>query len=207
MLLPTFLFVSSLYYPMSYTTIPKMPLSNPSPSIPIVDFSNWTHGTLSQKQSIATTLVSACRTFGFCYITNHDISTDYLSHAFAISQKLFNLPHEAKMQAPHPPGFAVHRGYSWPGLEKVSNAMGDEENKEELTQNLRSISDIKVRFPQSPPPSPIHNNGSNPLKNRKVTRSAASKTPPNPTSGSLNHSSPVSAPSLPNSTGPCTPSR
>ena len=49
------------------------------------------------------------------------------------------------MLAPHPSGFTVHRGYSWPGLEKVSNAMGDEDDKEDLTKSLRQVSDVKVR--------------------------------------------------------------
>ncbi len=48
------------------------------------------------------------------------------------------------MLAPHPPAFTVHRGYSWPGLEKVSNAMGDEEDVENLKKELRQVSDVKV---------------------------------------------------------------
>jgi len=30
----------------------------------------------------------------------------------------FSLSNEDKMEAPHPEGWAVHRGYSWQGLEK-----------------------------------------------------------------------------------------
>lgn len=48
------------------------------------------------------------------------------------------------MLAPHPAGSAVHRGYSWPGLEKVSNLMGDEENAEEVKRAEREVGDVKV---------------------------------------------------------------
>ena len=112
--------------------------------IPIVDFSQWEKGSKEQKKSIAANLVRACRDVGFCYITDHGISPEYLAQAFGWSKKLFDLKQEEKMLAPHPDGFAVHRGYSWPGLEKVSNAMGDEEDVESLKKELRQVSDIKV---------------------------------------------------------------
>ena len=54
------------------------------------------------------------------------------------------------MLAPHSSGFTVHRGYSWPGLEKVSNATGDEDDTANLTKNLRQISDVKVRTKMMP---------------------------------------------------------
>ncbi len=116
------------------------------PSIPVVDFAGWTsNAPLEQKKAIAQKLIKACQTVGFVYITNHHLSSERLSQAFEWSKKLFDLKLEQKMLAPHPSGFTVHRGYSWPGLEKVSNAMGDEEDKADLMKNLRQISDVKVR--------------------------------------------------------------
>ena len=116
------------------------------PSIPVVDFAGWTSkATLEQKKAIAQKLIKACQTVGFVYITNHHLSSERLSQAFEWSKRLFDLKLEQKMLAPHPSGFTVHRGYSWPGLEKVSNAMGDEEDKADLMKNLRQISDVKVR--------------------------------------------------------------
>ena len=115
------------------------------PSIPVVDFEGWTsNAPLEQRKTIAQQLIKACQNVGFVYITNHHLPPERLTQAFAWSKKLFDLKLEQKMLAPHPSGFTVHRGYSWPGLEKVSNAMGDEDDRADLTKNLRQISDVKV---------------------------------------------------------------
>lgn len=116
-------------------------------SIPVVDFAAWSSdASLEQRKTIAHELIEACQNVGFVYITNHHVSPERLAQAFEWSKKLFDLKLEQKMLAPHPSGFTVHRGYSWPGLEKVSNAMGDEDNTADLTKNLRQISDVKVRL-------------------------------------------------------------
>ena len=118
-----------------------------TPSIPVVDFAGWTSdASPKSRKAIARKLIEACQNVGFVYITNHQISPERLAQAFEWSKKLFDLKLEQKMLAPHPSGFTVHRGYSWPGLEKVSNAMGDEENTADVTKDLRQISDIKVRL-------------------------------------------------------------
>ena len=123
------------------------PPSLPNPSIPVVDFADWSsNAPFKQKRAIAEKLIEACQTVGFVYITNHHLSSERLAQAFQWSKKLFDLKLEQKMLAPHPSGFAVHRGYSWPGLEKVSNAMGDEDDIAELTKKLREVSDVKVRL-------------------------------------------------------------
>ena len=113
-------------------------------SIPIVDFAAWHESpNVDEKKVIAAKLVEACRNVGFVYIINHTVSPERLAEAFEMSKRLFELPREKKMLAPHPAGFSVHRGYSWPGLEKVSNAMGDEED-EDLAANIRKVADVKV---------------------------------------------------------------
>ena len=113
-------------------------------NIPIVDFAEWASGSTVQRKQIASNFVEACRTVGFAYIINHGVAPGRVEEAFAMSQKLFDLGHEQKMLAPHPPGGAVHRGYSWPGLEKVTQTFGDEADREDLKKNLRSIADVKV---------------------------------------------------------------
>ena len=111
--------------------------------IPVVDFAGWGEGSKQQKKVIAMQLADACRVVGFAYIVNHGIPSTKIQETFAWSKKFFDLSREKKMMAPHPNGSAVHRGYSWPGLEKVSQAYGDEGDPD-LVKNLRAISDVKV---------------------------------------------------------------
>lgn len=113
-------------------------------SIPIIDFTAWTHdASEEQRHAVSVELVRACKEVGFAYIVNHGVPQDTLDHAFAISKRFYDLPREEKIKAPHPPGWAHHRGYSWPGLEKVSAVQAKEDDKV-LVDNLRSTTDCKV---------------------------------------------------------------
>ena len=121
-------------------------MSAETSSVPIVDFAGWsTNASNEQRKKVANQLVEACRNVGFVYIINHNVASERLAEAFGWSKKLFDLELKQKLLAPHPEGYTVHRGYSWPGLEKVSNAMGDEED-EELSKKLRQVSDVKVMW-------------------------------------------------------------
>lgn len=64
-------------------------------------------------------LVRALHTLGFVKVTGHGIEKHEIETALAWSKKLFDLPYEDKMKAPHPPGNMPHRGYSGIGREKV----------------------------------------------------------------------------------------
>lgn len=115
-------------------------------NIPIIDIASLTsetnpdpHSTLSTAKS----LVSACQRVGFAYITNHGLPPQSLAEAFQTSKNLFALPHEAKMQAPHPKGPEVHRGYSHPGQEKVSQYSG---GSEVVGDALREVADCKESY-------------------------------------------------------------
>ena len=114
-------------------------------SIPIVDLTAFLNqeSTVEDRLRVAQDLVSACRHVGFVYIKNHGVPRDQLEQAFAISKKFYDLPTEQKMKAPHPPGWSVHRGYSWPGLEKVSSAISATDDEEAIKQ-LREVQDYKV---------------------------------------------------------------
>ncbi|KAF3389357.1 DNA replication complex GINS protein psf1 [Penicillium rolfsii] len=99
--------------------------------IPVVDFAGWASGGSSRRR-VAHEMVAACKKVGFVYIINHSVPDTLLDEAFHWSRLFFELPAAEKLRAPHPDGWAVHRGYSWPGLEKVSQAesydIGSEEN-------------------------------------------------------------------------------
>lgn len=111
-------------------------------SIPIIDFSKWTSSTSKQERiSAAKELADACHNVGFVSIINHGVSPELLEEAFGWSKRLFDLKTEEKMLAPHPDGPAVHRGYSWPGLEKVSQVVSSDL---EVGEKLRAVTDCKV---------------------------------------------------------------
>ena len=116
--------------------------SNVESVIPIVDFAKWNDN--QARQQISKELVDACRNVGFVYIINHGISSEVLEDAFGWTRKLFDLSHEQKMLAPHPPGPEVHRVYSYPGLEKVSQVYGDDAKDESVGKSLREVKDCKV---------------------------------------------------------------
>lgn len=150
-------------------------------SIPIVDFSRWAKASSEEKKEIAKELTDACIRVGFVYIVNHGVPDEMLDEAFGWSQKFFALPEEKKMLAPHPAGPNVHRGYSWPGLEKVSQYIhkdedGDADAKDE---ELRKVGDVKVCTDLPFPTTPL------PLltRIRKATKSAATSAPTSQMSG------------------------
>ncbi|KAJ5333219.1 Oxoglutarate/iron-dependent dioxygenase [Penicillium brevicompactum] len=92
---------------------------------------------------VAQELITACKEVGFVYIVNHSLPESMLDEAFHWSRLFFDLPQKLKLKAPHPDGWAVHRGYLWPRLEKVSQAMsGDGLDREQL----REIPDFKESY-------------------------------------------------------------
>lgn len=112
--------------------------------IPVIDFSHWLNSKSKASQlSAAKSLIKAFQTFGFAYITNHNLPPDIINTAFATSKRLFSLDHETKMLAPHPDGPQVHRGYSHPRLEKVSQYAG---GVEEVGEKLSATVDCKESY-------------------------------------------------------------
>lgn len=111
-------------------------------NIPIVDFQDWNqNSTPEQRLDIGKQLTNACHNIGFVFIINHGIDSNLLDEAFSWSKRLFDLKMEEKMLAPHPDGAAVHRGYSYPGLEKVSQVISSDR---EVGEKLRAVTDCKV---------------------------------------------------------------
>ena len=120
------------------------PTTTISSTIPIVDFSRWNKSTNKDEQlAVAKELTDACRSVGFVYIINHGLPQDLLDQAFDTGKRLFALSHEEKMQARHPPGPEVHRGYSHPGLEKVSQYYGDDQ---QVGEQMRAVEDCKESY-------------------------------------------------------------
>jgi isopenicillin N synthase-like dioxygenase len=115
-----------------------------SSNVPVIDFAKFSDNhDIAERLSIARSLVLACQQVGFVYIISHGLSKNQIDNAFATSKRLFVLGHETKMQAPHPDGPAVHRVYSYPGLEKVSQYAGGEE---EVGEQLREVAGCKESY-------------------------------------------------------------
>lgn len=110
--------------------------------IPVVDFGQW-NSAGPHRLHTARAIVDACQKVGFVYIINHSLPESLLDEAFDWSRRFFDLPEHEKLKAPHPEGWAVHRGYSWPGLEKVSQELSADNDLERAKQ-LRETPDCKV---------------------------------------------------------------
>lgn len=113
--------------------------------IPVVDFGTFLHGEAEGREKNAKEIDNAFRSVGFVYLKNHGVRKELVEECFTWSRKFFDLPLETKMLAPHPPGGSHHRGYSAPGVEKVSQGVYDinELNK------LREVSWMHLHFPWS----------------------------------------------------------
>ncbi|KAI2777391.1 Clavaminate synthase-like protein [Daldinia loculata] len=105
-------------------------------------------------------LVRALHTLGFVKVTGHGIEKHEIETALAWSKKLFDLPYEDKMKAPHPPGNMPHRGYSGIGREKVYSPADVEANAAagNLAQELRKISDFKESYEIGSEDDPVQQN-------------------------------------------------
>ena len=80
-------------------------------SIPIVDLSSFaTEGSTESRLESARALYKACHDLGFVQISGHGVKPELLEEAFDWSKKLYSLPHDEKMKAPHPNGPTPHRG-------------------------------------------------------------------------------------------------
>ncbi|KAK4210213.1 Clavaminate synthase-like protein [Rhypophila decipiens] len=107
-----------------------------------------------ERVHAAKDLVEACRTQGFVKIRGHGLTQAEVDDAFTWVKRLFDLPEEEKLRAPHPPGNMPHRGYSGIGLEKVYSIKDLPEygsdktprHRSKVSQELRKSSDFKESY-------------------------------------------------------------
>ncbi|CCM03542.1 uncharacterized protein FIBRA_05676 [Fibroporia radiculosa] len=108
--------------------------------IPIIDFAPFIDG--SNKQGVADAMYRSFRDVGFVYLVNHGLPKEKIDEMFDWSKKFFAQPMDVKQLAPHPPSGTHHRGYSAPGIEKVSQHVYD---SDEITK-IRNAPDVKESF-------------------------------------------------------------
>ncbi|KIJ31282.1 hypothetical protein M422DRAFT_36291 [Sphaerobolus stellatus SS14] len=109
--------------------------------IKVVDFRPFVDGT--NKQAVADAILNSFKDTGFVYLVNHPVPKEKIEEMFLLSKKFFDLPMEKKQLAPHPLSGSHHRGYSAPGVEKVSQHIYD---VDELAKNRTKAPDVKESF-------------------------------------------------------------
>ncbi|KAF2400002.1 flavonol synthase/flavanone 3-hydroxylase [Trichodelitschia bisporula] len=121
----------------------------PPSSIPVLSIAPFLCPTAShdEKADTAATLDAAFRTVGFAHLTAHGIDAAQVDACFSWSKSFFSLPPSTKLLSPHPPSGSHHRGYSAPGVEKLSQNVF---TPAELAA-LRAVPDYKESFDSGNP--------------------------------------------------------
>ncbi|KAI0843506.1 Clavaminate synthase-like protein [Hypoxylon sp. FL0890] len=134
-------------------------------TIATVDISPFTtkarHLPESDRLKAGQALVEALHNLGFVKVTGHGLSKDEIQEALAWTKRLFDLPYEDKMKAPHPPGPMPHRGYSEIGKEKVysqADVKVYDTDGNDVAQELRKISDFKESYEIGSEHDPVQQN-------------------------------------------------
>ncbi len=121
--------------------------SKGGPCVPIVDLSAFTYGAnLAQREKTARALAECCSLNGCVGITGHGVPMELLERAFMMSERLFNLPLEDKLKAPHPEGMTPHRGYSRVGREQGGAKGASDTDDQGTKDSLLKTSDYKICF-------------------------------------------------------------
>lgn len=115
--------------------------------VPVLDLSAFTCGAdLGQREKTARVLAECCRLNGCVGITGHGVPMEPLERAFNLSKRLFDLPLEDKLKAPHPEGMTPHRGYSGVGREQGGAKGALDTDALGTKDSLLKTSDYKVCF-------------------------------------------------------------
>ena len=119
-----------------------------SKGVPIVDFSAFIHGGAdpARRRETARVLAECCHLHGCVGVTGHGVPGELLERAFDVSRRLFDLPLEDKLKAPHPEGMTPHRGYSEVGREQAGAKGAWDTDDREIKDKLLKTVDYKVRF-------------------------------------------------------------
>jgi isopenicillin N synthase-like dioxygenase len=121
-------------------------MSSQALSVPLVDLSPFTSGgDLESRKRAAKDLAEKGSINGSVGISGHGLSPATLKDAFGIAKKLFDLPYEEKMKAPHPDGWFPHRGFSGIGREKGAAKTAHETDDEKEKDAILEVSDYKVK--------------------------------------------------------------
>ncbi|KAJ4420983.1 hypothetical protein N0V82_004025 [Gnomoniopsis sp. IMI 355080] len=94
-------------------------------------------------------LVEALHSFGFAKVSGYGMTRQEVDEALGWVKKLFDLPTNEKMKAPHPPTPMPHRGYSGIGKEKVysqDDVAAHTNGETDTGRELRKVTDFKESY-------------------------------------------------------------
>jgi isopenicillin N synthase-like dioxygenase len=118
-------------------------------AIPVVDLSEFTHGSAEQKNAFVQQLGKAYEEVGFVAVKNHGIPDKLISELYEYVQQFFSLPLDKKLDY-EVPGLAGQRGYTSFGRE---HAKGSEApDLKEFFQYGQTVEDndpIKSEYPDN----------------------------------------------------------
>lgn len=89
------------------------------PSIPLIDFGLFLHGSTNERDQVAQAIDAAFRSVGFLYLTNYGIAADKVNECFRQSKLFFALSKSEKNSIQRPTDRSLYRGYVGVGREKV----------------------------------------------------------------------------------------
>ena len=113
--------------------------------IAIIDISAFiSNSSIAARDEIAIDFARFCRPNGCVGIVGHELPSSLLYESFAIARKLFDLPLEDKMKAPHPDGVVPHRGYSGIGREQGAATGAADTDDKVRKEELMKVKDFKV---------------------------------------------------------------
>ncbi|EAU80956.2 thymine dioxygenase [Coprinopsis cinerea okayama7 len=107
-----------------------MEAQNANSLVKTIDFGDFLEGNDSKR--VASEILESFKSIGFVCLTNHGLQQEKVDKMFEWSKRFFSLPMETKQLAPHPPSGTHHRGYSAPGVERISQHVYDEAELEAL---------------------------------------------------------------------------
>ncbi|KAI0169216.1 Clavaminate synthase-like protein [Hypoxylon sp. FL1284] len=114
----------------------------------------------SERLKAGQALVQGLHELGFVKVIGHGVRQDEIRHALAWTKKLFDLPYEEKMKAPHPVGNMPHRGYSGLGQEKVYSQEDVKAHgaAADVSREIRKIADFKESYEIGSEEDPVQQN-------------------------------------------------
>ncbi|MCJ1323187.1 hypothetical protein MMC15_008541 [Xylographa vitiligo] len=127
--------------------------------IPVIDLSSFTTKGADSAAGRQTAKEAAEKfsNNGCLAITGDGVPPELLVEAFDLTRRLFDLPQEDKMKAPHPAGMVPRRGYSAPGKERAFQN-GDHDHSDaqrqemlRMTQNWKGSSGAVKNKIKTPP--------------------------------------------------------